>query len=257
MRRFLAALVVAVVLWAEPAAAWVLIDHKCGFTNSSSASVTLNTTNAGLVVMSLSYYGGAPTTSDISDTTTSTWALTSRRSLGCGGCNGQFAYAFNITTSSSHVFTFAPGVLFPSICVAAFSGNDTTAPFDQENFTTNPGSTTTIAAGSVTPSGNGYLLMTMLGSVNVAYGSNPSIDTGYTFLDQQTFQSGTAVGIAHGYFVQTTAAAINPTWTVPNSDTIGAIHASFKFGTGGGGGPTGSSPAPCLQRLLGVGCDVP
>lgn len=256
MKRFLSALVVALVLWAEPASAWVLIDHKCGSTNSGSASVTLNTTNAGLFVMSLSYFGGAPTTSDISDTTTSTWALTSRRSLGCGGCNGQFAYAFNVTTSASHVFTFAPGTLSPSICVAAFSGNDTTAPFDQENFTSNGGATTTIAAGSLTPSGNGYLLMTMLGSVNQVYGSTPTLDTGYTVLDQQTFQTGVAVGIAHGYFVQTTAAAINPTWTVPTSDVVGAIHASFKFGTGGGGGPPASGPVPCTLRLLGVGCDV-
>jgi hypothetical protein len=114
---------------------------------------------------------------------------------------------------------------YPAIAVAAFSGSHA-APFDQENQ--NNGVAATIQPGSITPAQDNELIISGF-TPEGAMGGPASINEGMTIADQIDATGGSNVGIAIAYKTQTTAAAINPTWTVfASALTCAAVIASFK-----------------------------
>lgn len=186
--------------------------------SSGGASSAIDTTGADLLVLSLSWYDafGSPT---VSDAKGNTWTpLTARNN----GWHHRLYYVKNASVGAGHTFTVAAG--YPAFIVHAFAGSHLTAPFDGENGATG-GTPGPVAAGSVTPSVNGALVLT---------GFSSNATTGVTVSGGLTQTTKAAVGgvcvfASTGYLVQTTAAAINPAWSIGGgSDTIAVGIAAFK-----------------------------
>lgn len=138
----------------------------------------------------------------------------------------QLFYAKNATVGSGHTFSWSGTGNFPAICFAAFSGVDTSSPFDVENGNTNTlaSSTTT---GSVTPGSANELLITAL---EYDDGNTASIDSGFTITDQNPHTGFGWTGIAMAYLIETTATAKNPTWSWTSGANNAAAIATFKAG---------------------------
>jgi len=134
----------------------------------------------------------------------------------------QLFYVSVPTVGSGHTFTAAS--LVGNLQVEAWSGAASSSPFDVQNATV--GTATTVQPGSITPSQNNSLIVTGVGAQNT---QTFSINSSFTISDQWG-GSGNAVPGAMAYFVQSTAAAINPTWTETGSGVMTATIAAFKPG---------------------------
>lgn len=192
-----------------------------------------NMTGANLLVMPCNSYKDAtePTYSDSEGNTYT--ALTTYT----GGVflRTRFRYSANPTVSSSMNATATGTGSYSSIILMGFSGAHAT-PFDQQNGGTATSSTTQ-ASGSITPTEDNELIVTM-----AAHGSATSditsVDSSVTITANLNYGSGQNFSTACGYKIQTTAAAINATWTRGNnSDDFTAVIASFKAAAEAGGQP--------------------
>lgn len=183
----------------------LLVSVKAGSSNGDSVTSSgIDTTGATLLVAVMGYGTGA--TPSFTDSKGNTWTAWTNQA---GGVTSAKTYrCFPTTVGAGHTFTGTATGGAPSIIVAAFSGF-TSAGTEQG---TNGGSSTTFAAGSVTPAGDNYLVVA---TVADGYTSNPtaSIDGGFTIIQDQPFTAATYFGTAMAYLIQTSAAAANPTWT--------------------------------------------
>lgn len=203
----------------------------------------VDTTGANLLIAWVNTYGAVTPT--LTDSKSNTWTpLTQINNATDGNARCRMYYATNSpTVGSGHTVTVSDAGVLQSISFLALAGAHATAPYDQET-TNNPGGTpTTIQPGSITPSEDGCVLVTGL-QYGVGVGG-VSIDGGFSETHQDK-NFGLAEGIA--YLIQTTAAAANPTWTIPSGNIAQTAMASFKSAGGGGGGGQ-----PTAKRMGGVG----
>lgn len=204
-----------------------LVAHT-GAASTDSFSVTtgaIDTSGATLLVMGNPYAN--PYTA--SDSKSNTWVVAATVGASAPFCSIQ--YVKNPTVGSGHTFTISsttPAAV-PSVCVAAFSGTDTTANRDQENTAQND-ATTTLAVPSTTPTTANQLLVTVLA---IGATASLSIDGGFTIADQVTLVGGLAYGSGLAYLIQTTATAASPTWTSTVSGKLRTGLDTFKASTGG------------------------
>lgn len=193
---------------------------------SGGTTGAVDTTGASLLIIHVASFAAVDS---VSDSKGNTWTpLTSH-----GGANSRhtrFWYAANPTVGSGHTFTVSGTLIFPHIAVAAFSGAATTSPFDQENGATSADATT-LATGSVTPGEDNELLVS---GCCGAMTSSPTINSGFTVTDDAPFGSGNNMQGGLAYLVQTSAAAVNPTWNFNNTGGVGASIATFKVAAVGG-----------------------
>ena len=193
----------------------------------NTTSPAINTTGANLIVVHISSYSGA-TGLTLSDSASNTWTLIVSTAI--SHPESSLYYCLNPTTNASHTFTVSGSNLYCVAQISAWSGAAISGALDQSNSNTS-GSGTTLQPGSVTPSLNGELVIT-----GVSDDTPPgvfSIGSGFTILSQDA-GSGNAQGGACAYLVQSTAAAINPTWTISVSQSfIAATIATFEVGSAG------------------------
>jgi hypothetical protein len=156
-----------------------------------------------------------------SDSAGNTWVqLFNTNSLGA-------YYAINPITSGSDTFSFNSncGGNSCSLSVLAFSDNVTAL---DKSTSADPGdSGTSVQPGSITPTQNGDLLIADL----VTYGLNgSSLSINGSFNLTNFINSSNFVVSADAYEIQTTAAPINPTWTIPSGESYGVAAgiAAFK-----------------------------
>lgn len=211
---------------ASPGWGVVAISTNTACTGNACTTPSVTTTGASLLVIGQSCFAGACTKP--SDSKSNVWTALTQQSAGSN--NESIWYSSNPVVGSGHTFTGAASIDY-GLCVMAFSGVDTSAnPFDQQNGAS-AGITTTIQPGSVTPTTDGQLLVTYYG-VGASEVLTYTIDSGFTLTNQYSFIAGQRYGQACAYFVQTTAAAINPTWAHGGSNqtnsaaTIGSFKAS-------------------------------
>lgn len=200
-----------------------LIAHD-GWTQATNPSGALNTTGATLLVMGVSKFGSNPTPVD---SYSNTWLELTEYT---NALTSSIWYAANPTVGAGHTFNY--GGSATTACVMAFSGIATTSPLDQQNGNASGGPATT-QPGSITPSGSGYLIVTQI-SWNTFTGS-ASINDSFTITDQIGY-TGSNFGAAAGYYVQPTAGAINPTWTL-DSTAANVTTSIASFVATGGSGP--------------------
>lgn len=195
------------------------------FGNGNTTTSAIDTTGADFLIVCLSYLtSSAPA---LSDSKSNSWTgLTISSSV-----SGSTKIFYSVPTSvgSGHTFTATTGNFFGTISAAAFSGALQSGPFDQENGANNS-STTTLATGSVTPSVANELI---IASPMCTNGRTFTIDSSFSITTQANGgASDFSGGIA--YLIQTSASAVNPTWTQSGSAAqMAAAIATFKAAGGG------------------------
>lgn len=206
---------------------------------NATTTAGIDTTGADLLIIALCCDDAYNDT--VTDSKGNTWTqLTSYTQT---NVRVRMWYSIPTSVGTAHTFT-APGVLFVgTMLAAAFSGAAQTTPNDQQSGAN--GFVSTLQPGSITPSEDNELIWTHFG-INSA-GSPISIDSGFTELGEADFGPADHYGGSFAYKIQTTAAAVNPTWTRTNTNGCACTQVSFKFATAVTGGVK-----PTLL-LMGVG----
>lgn len=231
MKR-LALIILGLLVWAFPANATIsLVAHVLAETAGQAGPATtsaINTTGANFIVIGVST--NAPTGGTITDSLTgcaspcNTWIRLTAQQVGTNAGTVLF-FSANPTVGTNHVFVYTNANQYPSLAVAAFSGVATSSPKDQENGANSGASQVgSLQTGSVTPSANNELVVT-----SIASSGSPtfSINSSFTITDQTP--SGGGFWLALGYLIQTTATAVNPTWSLASGNQFLATDiASFK-----------------------------
>jgi hypothetical protein len=170
---------------------------------TTSATVTLDTTGANLVVL----YGSAYSAVTISDSHSTSWnALTTFTDA--FGIQSTIYWAQGLGVGAGSTFT-ASGTL-PCVAALAVSGA-AASPFDQQNGQTFPGSGTSRQPGPITASVNGSLFVascSMDGEV-----STSTVNSPFTMVSTKDQVGGSAVGYAFAQSIQAVAGTENPTFT--------------------------------------------
>lgn len=252
MIRRLSAVVVALLLWAQPATATVNLIAHVAWKAPAATSSGVTTTGATVMIVDTSEISGPATVSDTCGASTNynTWLPLNTINSGARNTKGYYVIAPNTCAAGAHTFTIAGGAGFNGAVMLAF---DPTSPVFDGQTAGASSAGTTVQPGSLTPGGPTNLLICILGGDgNTSF----AIDSGFTIGDTSTYSAGVALSASVAYLEQASGTAQNPTWTVgANSSVILSNLVSFTF-TGGGGGSPASGPTPCTLRLLGVGCDV-
>lgn len=204
--------------------------------DSGGTSPAVDTTGANLIVVGVA--SGSGTTPTVTDSNSNTYTGLSTYT---GTYNfSRLFYCLNPTVGSGHTFTLGGGALNQTCSIAAYSGVKTSGAFDQQNGVFQNTSGTTVQTGSITPTANGSLVITTLGVAGAA-GATDSINSSLTVEQQLTFSSGNYYGNGLADYIQPTAGAINPTWTV-SSAPLGLTGAIASF-----------LPAPTASTITGTG----
>lgn len=236
--------ILLVLLGGFPCTAWCapsLVDHKvCSISGSSCTTAAMNNTGATVLVAYNSCLdNGSVDPSVVTDSSGNTWSkLTGQTATGSNVVNGTLWYVIGPVVTSSQTVTLSMISVACTLFAASFNGTLTTGAVDQSNGATSGSNLTqsTIQPGSITPGANGELLVTGLGVYCLTNCSTPvvGIDTGFTLIDSTNANSVVDGGLA--YFVQSSAAAINPTWSAgPVSAGIVSTITSFKVPAAPGG----------------------
>lgn len=133
----------------------------------------------------------------------------------------------NPTVGSGHTFTTGGVINAPAHVVQAFSGA-AASPLDGMSAAGSSSSITSIQPGSITPTQDNELFVTMLAECDDAH--VPTIDSGFIRSSVFFLSAGNYYGGAFARLIQGAAAAVNPTWSwTSNVATQTAVAmASFK-----------------------------
>jgi hypothetical protein len=187
-----------------------------GLAGGSTAAI--DTTGASLLVVSMSWYhGGAGPAITVSDSKGNTWTLLT---IHFETVTAQrFYYTLTPTVGTGHTFTVGAGGtgIYPVILAYAFAG---VASYQTESGTSSGSAVSSLASGSVTPSGTGALVLTgYSGQSAVTDSVAPS---GFT-LTSQPYIGGQNMQGSAAWQVQSPAAAINPTWSFSPSQGSASV----------------------------------
>lgn len=170
---------------------------------SGGTTAAIDTTGATLLVVSLATYVGFGTPV-LTDSKGNTWIGLTAQAAGSTG--ERLWYCLSPVVGTGHTFSVSGSNVFPAIFVYAFSG---VASYQTESGATG-GVTSPLASGSVTPTANGALVVTgRAASSTVTDSVSPA---GFT-LASLPYTAGVSVQGSAAYYVQPTAAAINPAWS--------------------------------------------
>jgi hypothetical protein len=202
------------------------VSNSFTATNTTTA---INTTGATLIVLATNQEFetfGAPT-----DSAGNTWTLIARQD------NSAWYYCLNPTTSANHTFTIGnslAGIYRSSITVEAFSGSFTGLDTQSSVYTSG-----SYQPGAITPAHNGELVVSQLQCFVENVGA-VAVDSGFTITDYTPINSSPYAFAFAGmaYYVQPTAAAINPTWSGLNNIGYRQMVAQAAFLVSGGSPPS-------------------
>jgi hypothetical protein len=215
-----------------------LVNHASVSGLSSITTASVDTTGATLLVLVASDYGQAGAVTP-TDSKGNTWTGLTQQGTGANA-RVRIWYSRSPIVGSGHTFTFPGSSNFCTFTMSAWSGVDTTSPFDQQNGTSAAG-VSSVQPGSVTPGSNNELIVAAL-AWNTGESPGVSIGSSFTITDQNDFSSGSNQGGAQAYLLQGTATAVNPTWSLPNSTPAAAAAiATFKPAAV----PSATPPATC------------
>ena len=186
------------------------------FADDNATTSAIDTSGANCIIIFISRNNSSGT---VSDSKGNTWTELSTFSAGAGLPFVTAYYAINPTVGSGHTFTVSTATQFPNITAEAYSGVDDYT--SQETGTNTSASATSGQPGSITPAADGTLLYS-----GIAWGASPGTPT---------VNSGFVIGNGSaGYLIQSTAAAVNPTWSWDNSVEYVINMIAFSAATAGG-----------------------
>lgn len=186
-------------------------------TDTNDVTVTIDSTGANLLVVSLSIWKGRSAYS-FSDNKSNTWtALTEYGSINPQTKQWYCLNPSSVGTSHSISITGAGGGA-PALAIHAFSG---AGAFGSEGG--NNANSTSVDTASLTPASDGAVLVAVVSYPNTSAGhSGGGTYTGFSNLNV----TGNAMGIATSYYIQPTAGAIYETFT-GNSQEQQTSHCCF------------------------------
>lgn len=196
--------------------AFALVAHATLQAVVGGTTSAVDTTGASLLVACVTDF--AANSAAVSDSKGNTWIATPNPPFGLNNFGSadqaelKFFYAKNPTVGTGHTFSFTSNA--STFLVSAYSGADTTAPYDtgsQGGGRSGPGSGSA-QAGSITPSQANSLIVTVVTPSDSSSGA-PTVDSSYTITDSSAYQLGVAEGGGMAYFIQSTATATNPKWS--------------------------------------------
>jgi hypothetical protein len=203
-----------------------LISHTTipGNANAGTTSSAINTTGANFLFINV-HCSSSLSVPTPSDSLGNTW--TAGGAYGSGaGVQDAFFFVANATVGSSQTFSLSSATGSVAAAeVVAFSGVLTSSPGDGTAGNGN-GSGTSVQPGSITPTGNGRLVLTGMGYTSA---STQSVNDSFIVTDTVAFTAAVNYGGSLAYLIQATAAAINPTWTFGTSQPQSATSVvAFK-----------------------------
>lgn len=192
--------------------------------SNGGVTASIDTTGANLIVVTSTWYGGGAA-SVITDSKSNTYTPLTQRDGST--TSHRIFYKFAPSVGSGHTFTVTAGGGYPSIIVYAFSG---IASYHSENGAGSASSVASLACGNVTPSANGALIVTGSGA------GTPATDTvstsGFSTPITKAHSGGVNMQGSASYYVQPTAATINPTWAYsPSQNNVAVGTAVFLAST--------------------------
>lgn len=203
-----------------------LVSH--GYKNATGSITTANgaslsTTGANFIVVVETLFQTA--TVAPTDTFSNTW-----HQCGTDQVNGNMHlgiwYAANATVGGTHAFGLSAATSYSSIYVGAFSGLSSSPCTTAVNGAAQPASGT-VEPGSITPAANGSLIISSPIALDTSSTWVTTVNSGFTTTDTGSTPSvGTGGGL--GYLAQSTAAAVNPTWSESGNQLVAAIQVAFK-----------------------------
>lgn len=182
---------------------------------NGGTSAAIDTTGANLLVISAAWYGATTPVLTVSDAKGNTYTgLTVRDNA----TRQRIFYVLTPTVGAGHTFTLTGTNILPAFHAYAFAG--------VASYQTESGNVTIGTSGSVTPAANGALIVTGLVALTAA--ADAVAPPGFTLHQISYVASATVQGSA-AYYVQPTAAAINPTWSwgAPGHTNVAVSTAVF------------------------------
>ena len=189
--------------------------------NTNVTSDAIDTTGYDLIIIGIAtaVAGAANPT----DSKGNTW--TPLTGQGAGDVFARFWYCIAPTVGSGHTFSTSQSGTYPSIFVLAIAGA-AVAGFDQQNGAASA-SATTLQPGSVTPSEDNELVVTLVTNNDLL--NTLSVNGGFTVAQQAVTVAFQAEGGGLAYLIQTSLAAANPTWSWGGGSlAVAAVIATFK-----------------------------
>jgi hypothetical protein len=201
---------------------------------NTAATSAINTTGANLLLIGAGWYPvTTPDPTTVGDNMGNTFTGLTKKTL--TNTSLRLWHCVGANVGGGNVSTVAGATEFIGMNVSAWSGA-AASPVSVENGNTAT-SASTIAPGSVNPPEDNCLIVTAVAFQDNTSGA-VSIGSGFTKIaaDDAPYNGSNNVGYSFAYLIQTTAAAVNPTWNITNSSSeLVSVIAVFK-GPGGGGG---------------------
>lgn len=198
-----------------------------------------------IVINVAEYSPGSPITP--SDNQGNTYTALTMKSDGANG-EVRLWYCDNPTTSASHTWTLGATTSASACQVICLSGTATGSAYidtgsDKQAFV---GTGTSMNTGSFTPSANGSIVLT--GFVSGGAGTaNPSC-SGFTLSNRASYNSGVNITGALYYQIQTTATAVNPSWSWTTSSAAASVEVTIL--AAGAAGVVLTEPAALASQTL-------
>lgn len=226
--------IIALFLCIQAGGAIVLVASQSAQAVAGATATTpaVNSTGATLAVVTISNFVGSACSVTLTDSKGNTYTPVANSVS--ANQNACIWYSCNPVVGTGHTFSGTGN--YTNIAALVYSGTTTSACLGSHSEGSNAGST--VQPGSVTPSNNNSLLITVLATdQNVSF----SIDSSFN-VEQQIPSGGVSLSIATADQVQTTATTRNPTWTLGSGATSSnaAAIAVFK--------PAGAAPPSNNQR---------
>lgn len=195
-----------------------LLTHKLGIQGANSCTLpsTTDISGADLIVFTVSSFNGAGALTYTDGGLNNGNAIPLTNVDGFSSTRLRNYYIKAPVTSATWTPLFSATSAFCVVTMSAWSGSDTSSPFDKENGNA-ANAVTSLQPGPITPSTNGQLIIS--GFIDAA--GTATVNSGFTITDQA------AVLGTQAYLVQSSAATINPTWSFSSTNAI-AVVSSFK-----------------------------
>lgn len=211
-----------------PAAITLIDNEMAAFTSASSGCTTaaINTTGADLLILCVTGYTG--NNFAVSDSKGNTWTARTLR-YDDEDFYTRVYYCVPTSVGSGHTFTLSGTDVYGRLFAAAFSGGNS-SPYDTETFTKANASANAVSSGAVTPAQDGSLLIGFLGAETGGSFDCSGGSPAFTLLDMSTYVPSQNVGGGLGYYVQSSAASIDSSWTwaAPSYGQVLASLTAFK-----------------------------
>lgn len=253
MKRLLLALVVALVLWAQPVSAQAVVQFTSAV-GGGTATFGVATTAGNLIVVfigefySVTTYGLPSTPNDGTNTYVSAYS----HDNGGGGFSPSLVVKYAENAGSVSSLTVNDGAGQYSFVAVEVSGVPTSSTLDQAGGYLLNSSTTNYASGSVTTTQAAEILFGIHVSASNTGGLTATPTAGWT--NAVTLPTVQDPQLQVQYKVVSSTGSYSSTGTYSASrSTIDNAIVTFKAS---GGGPPPSSSVPCTLRLLGVGCHL-